>query len=222
MSWAFGETANPESVTRRPGPWPDVNQRIEIFSSLWGEWLASRVEDRRDNRLTVAVPQPPDAARPVDRPEEFVALRWTTGRGVAMLEAAIALSSRAGIVPTWELVCRGDPTLFQRRRFARVPVVLPGRAVGRRGGWSITILDVSEGGIRCLASQRVPFDPGESVEVSFDAGGQLLTARAEVVRWAVAPGGVTIVFRFNQLPRAEADRLRRFVFRQELAVGAAR
>jgi hypothetical protein len=204
MSWVFGETANPESVTRRPGPWPDVNQRIEIFSSLWGEWLASRVEDRRGNRLAVAVPQDPDAARPVGRPTEFVALRWTTGRGVAMLEAG------------------GEPTLFQRRRFARVPVVLPGRAVGRRGGWSITILDVSEGGIRCLASQRVPFDPGEPVEVSFDAGGQLFTARAEVVRWAVAPGGVTIVFRFDELPRGEADRLRRFVFRQELAVGAAR
>lgn len=222
MSWVFGETANPESVTRRPGPWPDVNQRIEIFSSLWGEWLASRVEDRRGNRLTVAVPQDPDAARPVGRPAEFVALRWTTDRGVAMLEAAIAVATRAGIVPTWELVGRGDPALFQRRRYARVPVVLPGRAVGRRGAWGLTILDVAEGGIRCLAPQRAPFDPGEAIEVSFDIGGQLLTTRAAVVRWAVAPGGVTVVFRFIDLSRGDADRLRRFVFRQELANSGAR
>src|SRR5581483_915677 len=128
MTWFFGDTANPESVTRRPGPWPDVNQRVEIFASAWGDWLASRVEDRRGSRLAVAVPQDPDAARPVDRPAEFVAVRWTTSRGVGMVEASIAVVTRAGIVPTWELVGRGEPTLFQRRRYARVPVILPGRA----------------------------------------------------------------------------------------------
>lgn len=222
MSWEFGDTSNPQEVTRHPGSWPEINQRLEIFTSAWGEWLASRVEDRRNRRLAVAVPQDPDAARPIDRPSEFVALRWTTGRGVGMLEASVTQAIRAGIVPAWELVARGEPALFQRRRYARVPVVLPGRAAGRRGAWSITILDVSEGGVRCLASQRVPFDPGEPVEISFDAGGQLFTALAEVVRWAVAPGGVTIVFRFHQLPRGEADRMRRFVFRQELALGGAR
>jgi hypothetical protein len=53
--------------------------------------------------------------------------------------------------------------------------------------------------------------------VSFAVDGLDFTARAEVVRWGLAPGGVTIVFRFTGLPRADADRLRRFVFRQELA-----
>lgn len=221
MSWEFGDTSNPNDVSRRPGPWPEVNQRVEIFASAWGDWLASRVEDRRGSRLWVAVPQDPDAARPIDPPSTFVALRWTTARGVGMLEGNVA-TTRSGIVPTWELAGRGEPALFQRRRYARVPVVLPGQATGRRGAWSITILDISEGGIRCLAAQRVPFDPGEPVEVSFDAGGQLFTAKAEVVRWAVAPGGVTIVFRFIEVRRGEADRLRRFVFRQELAVGGAR
>jgi c-di-GMP-binding flagellar brake protein YcgR len=117
---------------------------------------------------------------------------------------------------------RGQPALFQRRRYARVPVVLPGRAVGRRGAWGLTILDVAEGGVRCLAPQVAPFDPGEPVEVSFDVDGQLLCAWAEVVRWGVAPGGVTIAFRFTELPRSDADRLRRFVFRQELAHSGAR
>ena len=222
MSWVFDETTKPESATRRPGPWPEVNQRVEIFASAWGDWLASRVEDRRGNCLVVAVPQDPDAARPIALPASFVALRWTLDRGVGMLEATVAVASRSGIVPTWELVGRGEPALFQRRRYARVPVVLPGRAVGRRGAWGLTILDVAEGGIRCLAPQRAPFDPGEPIEVSFDIGGQLLTIRAEVVRWAVAPGGVTVVFRFVDLPRGDADRLRRFVFRQELAKSGAR
>jgi hypothetical protein len=119
-------------------------------------------------------------------------------------------------------VGRGQPALFQRRRYARVPVVLPGRAVGRRGAWGLTILDVAEGGVRCLASQVAPFDPGEPVEVSFEVDGLPLTARAEVVRCGLAPGGVTIVFRFTGLPRNDADRLRRFVFRQELAHSGAR
>jgi hypothetical protein len=222
MNPAYGDTANPEDVTRRPGPWPEVNQRVEIFASAWGAWLPSRVEDRRGDRLVVAVPQDPAGLRPVRRPEEWVALRWTSPRGIGMVEATVTKSTRAGIVPTWELVGRGQPALFQRRRYARVPVVLPGRAVGRRGAWGLTILDEAEGGVRCLASQVAPFDPGEPVEVSFDADGLPLTARAEVVRWGLAPGGVTIVFRFTGLPRNDADRLRRFVFRQELAHSGAR
>jgi hypothetical protein len=159
---------------------------------------------------------------PLRRPDDWVALRWTNPRGIGMVEATVAAASRAGIVPTWELIGRGEPALFQRRRYARVPVVLPGRAVGRRGAWGLTILDLAEGGIRCLASQVAPFDPGEPVEVSFDVDGSLLTVSATVVRWGLAPGGVTIVFRFLDLPRPDADRLRRFVFRQELALTGAR
>jgi hypothetical protein len=218
----YGDSPDPEGVTRRPGPWPAVNQRVEIFASTWGTWLPSRVEDRLADRLIVAVPQDPAELRPVSRPDEWVALRWTSPRGIGMLEAAVAHATRAGIVPTWELVGRDQPALFQRRRYARVPVVLPGQAVGRRGAWGLTILDVAEGGIRCLAPQVAPFDPGEPVDVSFDVDGLLLTARAEVVRWGLAPGGVTIVFRFTGLPRNDADRLRRFVFRAELAHSGAR
>jgi PilZ domain len=217
MSLLFGETANPGDVTRRPGSWPEVNQRVEIFGSAWGAWLPSRVEDRRGDRLVVAVPQDPDGLRPLRRPADWVALRWTGPRGIGMVEANVTTAGRAGIVPTWELVGRGEPSLFQRRRYARVPVVLPARVVSRRGASRLTILDVGEGGIRCLASERAPFDPGEAIEVSFDVDGLGLTARAEVVRLRLAPGGVTVVFRFVDLPRGEADRLRRFVFRQELA-----
>ncbi|HZI38252.1 MAG TPA: PilZ domain-containing protein [Acidimicrobiia bacterium] len=222
MNPDYDDSPDPEGVTRRPGPWPEVNQRVEIFASTWGTWLPSRVEDRLADRLIVAVPQDPAELRPVSRPDEWVALRWTSPRGIGMLEAAVAGATRAGIVPTWELVGRDPPALFQRRRYARVPVVLPGQAVGRRGAWGLTILDVAEGGIRCLAPQVAPFDPGEPVEVSFDVDGLLLTARAEVVRWGLAPGGVTIVFRFTGLPRNDADRLRRFVFRAELAHSGAR
>lgn len=222
MSLVFGETANPEGVTRRAGPWPDLNQRIEIFGSAWGAWLPSRVEDRRGDRLAVAVPQNPDEPRSLSRPTDWVALRWTHPRGIGMIEANVVAVTRAGIVPTWELAARGAPALFQRRRYARVPVVLPARATGRRGKWGLTILDVAEGGIRCVAPELAPFEPGEPVEVSFDVDGLLFTARAQVVRWGLAPGGVNIVFRFLDLPRSESDRLRRFVFRQELAYTGAR
>ena len=220
MSLLFDGAA--ADVTRRLGPWPEVNQRVEIFSSAWGQWLLSRIEDRRADRLVVAVPQDPAETRPLQRPSDWVALRWTLARGVGMLEATVVAASRAGIVPTWELIGRGQPALFQRRRYARVPVILPARVADRRGAWSLTILDLAEGGIRCLASARAPFDPGEPVEVSFDVDGVELTVRSEVVRWDLAPGGVTVVFRFLDLPRADADRLRRFVFRSELAQSGAR
>jgi hypothetical protein len=221
VSLLFGDTANPAEVTRRTGPWPDVNQRLEIFGSVWGTWLPSRVEDRRGARLVVAAPQDPLEHHTLARPADVVALRWTTDRGIGMVEANAVAATRAGIVPTWELVGRGDPALFQRRRYARVPVVLPARATGRRGAWDLTILDVAEGGIRCVSPQAAPFEPGEPIELAFDIDGPL-TARAEVVRWSLAPAGVNIVFRFLDLPRNDADRLRRFVFRQELAYHGAR
>jgi hypothetical protein len=220
MSLVFDDTANPEDVTRRTGPWPEVNQRIEIFASAWGDWLPSRVEDRQRTKLVVAAPQDPDdSLRPIERPADWLALRWTAPRGIGMLEASVVTVTRAGILPTWELLARGEPALFQRRRFARVPVILPGRAVGRRGAWGLTILDVAEGGIRCLAPELAPFDPADAVVVSFTIDNSELSVPAEVARWGVAPGGVTIVFRFTDLRRGDADRLRRFVFRQELATG---
>ncbi|HKN37621.1 MAG TPA: hypothetical protein VJ456_00780, partial [Acidimicrobiia bacterium] len=97
MSLLFGETANPEDVTRRPGPWPEVNQRVEIFGSAWGAWLLSRVEDRRGDRLVVAVPNDPAEPRPVRRPTDWVALRWTNPRGIGMVEATVTAATRAGI-----------------------------------------------------------------------------------------------------------------------------
>ena len=221
MTFLF-DGSSPGDVTRRVGPWPDVNQRVEIFGSTWGQWLPSRVEDRRAERLVVAVPQDPAETRPVERPSDWVAVRWTNPRGVGMLEGTVVAATRAGIVPTWELMARGQPALFQRRRFARVPVLLPGRVVDRRGAWGVTILDLAEGGVRCLTSTRAPFDPGDAVDVAFDVDGAELTARSEVVRWSLAPGGIMVVFRFVGLPRADSDRLRRFVFRQELAQSGAR
>lgn len=226
MQPAFGETANPDDVTRRPGPWPEVNQRVEIFGSAWGAWLTSRVEDRGGDRLTVAVPRDPDAPtpRPVAAPAEAVALRWNNPRGIGMVEARLARVTRAGIVPAWELVAAGEPVVFQRRRYARVPVVMRGRVtgLGRRSTWAVTILDLAEGGIRCLAPSSAPFDPAEPVRLAFDVDGAPFTTRARVVRWELAPGGVLVAFRFDELPRGEADRLRRFVFRQELATTGAR
>ena len=222
MSHVLGDTANPEDVTRRPGPWPDVNQRVEIFGSDWGDWLPTRVEDRRPGGLVVAIPQNPAGPETLARPAGFVAVRWTSPRGIGMVEAGVAAATRAGIVPAWELIGRGQPVQFQRRRFARVPVVLPARVITRRGAWGLTILDLAEGGIRCLAPQMVPFEASEPIEISFEIDGLGLAMPAQVVRWAVAPGGVTIVFRFVDLPRSEADRLRRFVFRHELATSGAR
>jgi c-di-GMP-binding flagellar brake protein YcgR len=224
MAPAFGETANPDDVTRRPGPWPEVNQRIEIFGSAWGAWLPSRVEDRRAERLTVAVPEATDAHRPVAPPADAVALRWTDTRGIGMVEARVGRVTRAGVVAAWELVAGGHPVLFQRRRYARVPVVMSARVTGlqRRRTWAVTILDLAEGGLRCLAPPTAPFDPAEPVRLSFDVDGASFATRAQAVRFELAPGGVLVAFRFDELPRSEADRLRRFVFRQELAGHGAR
>ena len=178
-----------------------------------------RVEDRRPNRLVVAVPQDPE------QPAARRAVPPTGWRCAGPVPAASAWSKRACWPPPGPGSCRpGNSSAGASRRCSSAgatpgcPSCCRAGPPGRRGAWGLTILDVAEGGIRCLAPQLAPFDPGEPVEVSFSVDGIELTVRAEVVRWGVAPGGVTIVFRFTDLPRGDADRLRRFVFRQELAV----
>ena len=187
-SLLFGETANPRTSPAAPA----LARRQPAGRDLrLGLGSLAGVPGRRTGRgigwwspcRRIPTGSGPSAGRPTGWP-----CGGPTPRGIGMLEATVTAATRAGIVPTWELVGPGPAVLFQRRRYARVPVVLPARAVGAAPGAS-TILDVAEGGIRCSPPQLAPFDPGESVEVSFDVDGLLLTARAEVVRWGSPRAG---------------------------------
>jgi c-di-GMP-binding flagellar brake protein YcgR len=192
-----------------------VNQRIEIHTRLSSAWLPSRVEDREDRRLVVAAPSDPRGQLLAAQPGDPVALRWVEQTGLGYLDTTVT-GEPDGRVPVWELWAVEVPKLHQRRRFARVPVMLPVRVAGGGGQSLLLSLDLAEGGVLCVASPAAAFAPEERVELTFEVGGRRLQTAAVVVRSCGAPGGATIAFRFISLPRRDADHLRRFVYTRQV------
>jgi c-di-GMP-binding flagellar brake protein YcgR len=202
-------------------PWPTVNQLVEVQATTSGAWLSSRVEDREDRHLVLAAPFDVTGQPLVAQPGAHVVLRWIDERGLRSLDTTVT-GGRGGRVPLWELWAAEVPKLHQRRRFARVPVMMP-VSVRRTAGESLVVtLDLGEGGVLCAAPPTVPFEPEEPVQLTFEVDGRRLEAEARVVRSRTARGGgVTVAFRFIGLPRRDADHLRRFVYNRQVhqAVG---
>jgi len=79
-----------------------------------------------------------------------------------------------------------------------------------------TILDISEGGMRCTIEEsnepRSPF-----IQVSFELEGETLALETEVAWWGQpVDGTVTIGLQFVNQGSALTDRLRAFAFQQQL------
>ena len=203
------------------GPWPTVNQLVEVQVPPSGAWLSSRVEDREDRRLVLAAPFDVTGQPVVAQPGAPVVLRWIEERGLRSLDATLT-GERGGRVPLWEVWSTEVPKLHQRRRFTRVPVMMPVR-VQRAGSENLVVtLDLGEGGVLCASPPTVPFQPEEPVQLAFEVDGRRLETEARVVRSRTARGGgVTVAFRFVDLPRRDADHLRRFVYTRQVhqAVG---
>jgi c-di-GMP-binding flagellar brake protein YcgR len=203
-------------------PWPTVNQLVEVRTPASRAWLSSRVEDREDRRLVVAAPFDMTGQPLSAQPDDHVVLRWIEERGLASLETTVT-GERGGRVPLWELRAEGVPSLLQRRRFARVPVMVAVGAVAGGGEHRLLSLDVAEGGLLCAAAPQAAraFEPGQPVRLTFEVNGRRLQTEAEVVRSKAARGGgATVAFRFTALARRDADHLRRFVYTRQVHLAA--
>jgi c-di-GMP-binding flagellar brake protein YcgR len=149
-------------------------------------------------------------------PGEAVALRWVEERGLRRLDTTVT-GERDDRVRLWELWTDQVPVLHQRRRFARVPVMVPVRVVRGSGESLVVTLDLAEGGVLCASPPTGAFEPEERVRLTFEVDGRRLEAEARVVRARAARGGgVTVAFRFIALPRRDADHLRRFVYARQV------
>ena len=117
--------------------------------------------------------------------------------------------------PQWRLRLVGDGSPCQRRSFVRADASLPVRLRVGRDEWEVTVLDVSEGGLRCSTDQPLPLSGGTSVEVRLELDDTLrLDLTAEVVRARRKDPALPLDLglRFTDLPITDADRLRRWIF----------
>jgi hypothetical protein len=189
-------------------PWPPVNARLDIRIRRRSTWLATRVENRDEGVVDVAVPTNAGVVEVDAAVDDPVELRWIIdGQGLAYADGVFvgAVEDR---IPMWRIRAR-PPEVQQRREFVRVPV----RLTIPSGIEHLVTLDLSEGGMSCEAPAALALREARLLDLDLDLDGDHVAVTAEVVRvWPHAPGVVVAALRFRDVTESEAQRIRRFVF----------
>lgn len=223
----------PESEDRL-GAWlPEPGTVVTVGGEEWSQTWTSRIEHRDGASLVVVAPtlgpgEPLDAA-----PGTPIVLGWATEAGY--LEADGVLTGHSvDVVLTWEVdanrVRRQQRRAAFRLRVALPVAVLPDTSDGRLVAVAETpsqgrTRDLSEVGLRCVLPEELTPEVGDQVIVSVQLPGESepVTSRAEVVRVSEAHRGeVEAGLAFAEVDVERADRVRRFVFAEQLERRAGR
>jgi hypothetical protein len=192
---------------------PAVNARVDAVLAP-GLEQPTRVEGYDGADLLVA-PVSLDGAQSRDR----LVLRWSTSTGAAELPLAL-VAREDGAVPVWRLRPVGEPRVEQRRAYVRAAALLPVQVTGSLGGHRGRIVDLSEGGARCVHVQPAVALVREHVGLAFDVDGVRLDLQGEVLRTTLLEDElVEFAVRFVDASHV-ADRLRRHVFACQLRARA--
>lgn len=197
--------------------WPNINELIWIRLPCCETAVhPSRVEDIDDNQLVVARPEKPHT-EPVPAPstDSTFIIGWT--EGVNSKQSRVKLvSAHEGSVPVWKLSQESKPEAMQRRNFVRAEWVAPVTVHLPMGDVEGTILDISEGGVRCqIPAANEPRSP--FFQIAFELNKEHLVLECEVCWWGTpANGTVTIGLQFIDQSQALTDKLRSFAYNQQL------
>jgi hypothetical protein len=192
---------------------------------------------RDGRRPTAPAPadHPPSAPQPRTRGARVVEADPPAGTTAVLLgsdggarqrfepESDVATASRGGLAeqPTAG-TASAAPTasyapverLYERRAAPRIPYVQPGRMRWRDGEVAVSVLDLSESGLRCevraAPGARAPSLPATAgyVKVTFPLSGEQVTLPAQVAWVRASPDGVQVGLQFLQLGVSEAQLLR--------------
>lgn len=197
--------------------WPGVRTPVELLTHHWPDWLPSRIEDLDHKRMVVAAPTTPTIPFLLPDPGDSVKLQWLSARGPCEFSALVE-SCRRGTVPAWIITATSAPSLHQRRRFARIMITLPvAFAISGSESDTSTTLNISEGGMTCAIPRDRVLVPGDFAEAIVNLDGDPFYARAVCLRTETNEAGrLTASFQFEQLEPQQADRIRRFIFQEEL------
>ncbi len=196
--------------------WPTVNTLIEMLSPHHSDWLSSRIEDIHDGVLTVAAPSTPTIPILFSDLNKPVTVQWIHHRGLCDVLGTVTAIERTPL-PLWTIRADSKPTLHQRRSFARLSITLP-VVLDREGlkNTSVT-LDISEGGMNCILPEGESLQMGDRIETMVAIDDEPFRTVAVVVRTAVDnTGHLTASFRFDDLRSKDADRVRHFIFNEQL------
>lgn len=199
---------------------PDVNQLVLVAVGD-GAPAASRVEDEAAGELALAAPGLA-ATQGVPLPGEALRVSWSTARGLLVLPVAFSRGP-VGSPAVWWVRPVGPAAVEQRRSFARAGVNSPAHldAVvdGEPAQLRATMVDLSEGGARLVVeSDEPPVGYGDPVTVRFALEDEIVVLAGWARRCVAAGNGrrhSEVAVEFRQ-PVPVADRLRRYVFAQQI------
>lgn len=201
---------------------PDAGELLDVALRRACVPLTARVLGTEPDRLLLAPPVDVLGAPSRLVPGELVDLVWSDGGDLVGIPVAVERTDGA----QWSAVVVGPPQRVQRRDAVRVPLdaraVLSRPAAGEAGtaggaadGLEVPVLDLSEGGARCLVDPvALQLEQGQTVLLRLPVDGLPGPVSALVVhrRFRGGTRHVDVGLRFTGLGEAEADALRRHVF----------
>ena len=201
--------------------WPRTGQRVEVELVATRERMVAVVDDARPpQQLHLREPVTPEGG-PIGRVPLGAQLRmwWTTPAGLH--ELAVVLDGLPwNRVPLWRLVPLMTPVVDQRRSYLRAPDAIDATLTRGPSEWHGTVVDISEGGARCVVDEPSDLRDGDVVRLGLEIDGQPITVHAEVLAIQLLDAPLdevqraTVRMRFEALGRA-ADVVRRRVLQQE-------
>ena len=201
--------------------WPRTGQRVDVELIKTRERMVAVVDDARPpEQLHLREPVTPEGG-PIGRVPLGAQLRlfWTTPAGLH--ELAVVLDGQPwNRIPLWRLVPLMTPVVDQRRSFLRAPDALDATLTRGPVDWMGTVIDISEGGARCVVEEPGDLLPNDMIRLSLQIDDQPITVQAEVLAIEMMDAPLdevqraTVRMRFEALGRA-ADVVRRRVLEQE-------
>lgn len=201
--------------------WPRTGQRVDVELVSTRERMVAVVDDARPpEQLHLREPVTP-LGGPVGRVPLGTRLRlwWTTPAGLH--ELAVVLDGLPyNRIQLWRLVPLMTPVVDQRRNYLRAPDALDAALTRGPAEWRGTVVDISEGGARCVVDEPGDLRPGDVVRLGLEVDSQPISVQAEVLAIEMMDGPLdevqraTVRMRFEALGRA-ANVVRRRVLEQE-------
>jgi hypothetical protein len=185
---------------------PPVNALVDLQVDGDDTWAASRVEDVGGAALAVAAPPVPA------RPGAAVRVFWKADGGPWEISTVVdAIVSDP--LPTWHLRVTGERRKSTRRAFFRVQVDAPVQLRREDGAAPATLIDLSEGGLRChVRADPIGLEVAGEVDVAVELPERTVVLAAEVVRRRAHDLGTEVSFRFLDVAEADGDVIRRHLF----------
>jgi len=164
-----------------PRDWPPVGQSVVLVLGRRDEGHRSevRLHDRAQRLLEIEAPHVAGEPILADR-GDTITLTWTSESGLHAIRTLLV--DTGDRPPVWRLETTSPVALVNRRRFPRVRVRM--RAALKLGAGQqaqpVAVLDVSEGGFRCVAPADLEVGKGAKVVANLPVGGQDVVAVGEI------------------------------------------